>query len=193
MKNNYTVYMHIFPTNKVYIGITKRKPKYRWNNGNAYYHNLYMRRAIEKYGWENVKHEILYEGLTKEEAEQKEIELIAKYNSANDMYGYNIEKGGSVNKKISVESKNKMSKSRIGHIVKEETKEKIRQKLKGTRHGYSLISMKKINMYDLNNNFIKSFDCMKDCQRELNIPIQHISLCCKNKLKKTHGYIFKYK
>ena len=162
MKNNYTVYMHIFPNNKVYIGITKMNIKKRWLNGRGYKTSKKLNYAIQKYGWENVNHKILYEGLTKEEAEQKEIELIAQYHSTNDMCGYNIEKGGSVNKKISVESKNKMSKSRIGHIVKEETKEKIRQKLKGTRHGYSLISMKKINMYDLNNNFIKSFDCNEE-------------------------------
>ena len=32
----YTVYKHISPSGKVYIGITKRKPEYRWNKGKGY-------------------------------------------------------------------------------------------------------------------------------------------------------------
>ena len=32
----YTVYKHISPSGKVYIGITKRKPEYRWNKGKSY-------------------------------------------------------------------------------------------------------------------------------------------------------------
>jgi hypothetical protein len=35
--------------------------------------------AIKKYGWENIKHEVLFEGLTKQEADKKEIELITYY------------------------------------------------------------------------------------------------------------------
>lgn len=31
--NNYCVYKHTSPSGKVYAGITKLKPKYRWNNG----------------------------------------------------------------------------------------------------------------------------------------------------------------
>lgn len=47
MKNNYTVYMHIFPNNKVYIGITSRNPKYRWNNGKNYKKQCLIARAIQ--------------------------------------------------------------------------------------------------------------------------------------------------
>ena len=32
----WTVYRHIAPSGKVYIGITCQKPEYRWNNGNGY-------------------------------------------------------------------------------------------------------------------------------------------------------------
>lgn len=34
--NNYCVYKHTSPSGKVYVGITKLKPKYRWNNGKGY-------------------------------------------------------------------------------------------------------------------------------------------------------------
>ena len=33
--NCYTVYEHIAPNGKKYIGITRRKPEYRWNHGRA--------------------------------------------------------------------------------------------------------------------------------------------------------------
>lgn len=105
----YTVYMHITPSNKRYIGITCKKTKYRWNNGKGYKNNKHFYSAIIKYGWENIEHIILFENLTKEEAEQKEIELIKKYSSNNREYGYNIENGGKCVGRVSDETKNKLS------------------------------------------------------------------------------------
>ena len=75
---SYTVYKHTSPNNKVYIGITSRKPEYRWNSGKGYINNKYFTTAINKYGWNEFEHSILYENLSKEEAETKEIELIKK-------------------------------------------------------------------------------------------------------------------
>ena len=69
--------MHICPNNKKYIGITKQNTKYRWGHGTNYSNNKHFTNAIKKYSWENIQHKILYEHLTKEEAEQKEIELIS--------------------------------------------------------------------------------------------------------------------
>lgn len=91
---NYTVYMHISPNNKRYIGITGRKPEHRWNSGRGYKYNEYFYRAICKYGWENFQHIIIAKGLSKEEAEWLEIELIKKWNSSSREYGYNITLGG---------------------------------------------------------------------------------------------------
>lgn len=100
----YTVYKHTNKINgKCYIGITNRKPEARWgNNGRGYltitkngaYCQPKFANAILKYSWDNFEHEILYTGLSKEEALQKEIELIAYYDSTNQDKGYNIEIGG---------------------------------------------------------------------------------------------------
>lgn len=91
----YCVYKHTFPNNKVYIGITSLNPLRRWKqNGMGYKGQRFVFNAILKYGWDNIKHEILYSNLTKEEACQKEIELIAEYKSNNRKYGYNISIGG---------------------------------------------------------------------------------------------------
>lgn len=95
IENTYSVYCH---TNKIngkrYIGITKQNPLKRWGTNGCNYKKLNFYRAIQKYGWDNFKHEILFENLSKEDAENKEIELIAKYNTRDDMFGYNIAIGG---------------------------------------------------------------------------------------------------
>ena len=33
MKNNWTVYRHISPSGKVYVGITSMQPELRWSKG----------------------------------------------------------------------------------------------------------------------------------------------------------------
>ena len=95
MKNKklWCVYKHTSPSGKVYIGITCQNPKYRWANGNGYKGQGFYY-AIQKYGWENFKHEILEENLTEEEACEKEKVYIKLYNSRNKNYGYNRTNGG---------------------------------------------------------------------------------------------------
>ena len=118
MNNNYCVYIHTSPSNKRYIGITSQKPERRWRkNGIGYKNHVFFWNAIQKYGWENFKHEILYTNLTKEEAEQKEIELIAYYKSNQSEYGYNLSSGGesgSKGYKHTEEVKKRMSENRKG-------------------------------------------------------------------------------
>ena len=82
---------------KKYIGITCRKPERRFgNNGNNYKDAPLFWNAIQKYGWNKFKHEILFEGLTKEAACKKEIELIQEYCTTDPDYGYNIHPGGGI-------------------------------------------------------------------------------------------------
>ena len=95
-KRNYIVYCHVFSNNKKYFGITCQGYKKRWGKGGTGYKGQFVYYAIEKYGWHNTKHYILFKNLTREEAEQKEIELIAKYNTTDRRYGYNVSKGGDI-------------------------------------------------------------------------------------------------
>lgn len=90
----YIVYEHISPSNKKYIGITCQTPEQRWRNGNGYKQSTAFYNAIQKYGWENFQHNILFENLTAEEAIEKEKELIQKYKTFDKNYGYNILSGG---------------------------------------------------------------------------------------------------
>lgn len=110
-RHSYSVYKHTSPSGKVYIGITSMPPKVRWSAG--YKDCKAFHRAIQKYGWENIKSEVLFTGLSREEAFAKEIELIDKYNSTNSDFGYNISKGGKaplLGLPVSPETRAKLSK-----------------------------------------------------------------------------------
>lgn len=92
------VYMHVNKVNnKKYVGITGQKRIWdRWRSDGSGYKTQIFWRAIEKYGWENFDHIILYEGLSEQEAINKEMELIQKYNTTDPKNGYNISEGGDV-------------------------------------------------------------------------------------------------
>ena len=209
-ENCYTVYMHICPNGKKYIGITKLKPNIRWKNGKSYKGCVLFDKAIKKYGWDNMQHLVLYEKLKKEEAEQKEIELIAKYKSNNKKYGYNIENGGHVNcvndetrKKISIRTKEAMQRPEVkknmsiaqhnrisplkGRKLTEEHKEKLRISHIGKNTGKRTEEQK--------NNMIKNnkrkkkvlcienniiFESLHEANRKMNIDYRNIQRSCKN-------------
>lgn len=117
MKNDniYVVYMHVNKINdKKYVGVTCRKPEYRWNYGKGYWQNKHFYNAINKYGWDNFEHLILFSNLTHDEACEKERELIEYYNSNNQKYGYNNTSGGDVNFALSEEAKIKISEANKG-------------------------------------------------------------------------------
>lgn len=90
--SDYIVYCHIFPNGKRYIGITKTSVDKRWCNGNGYMTQSKIARAIKKYGWENVVHEVLAVGLDHDKANEMEQYYIAKYDTLNN--GYNATIGG---------------------------------------------------------------------------------------------------
>lgn len=133
-ENNYVVYKHTSPNDKVYIGITCRKPEYRWNNGKGYKDSPKFYRSIQKYGWNNFKHEILYSGLNEISAKLIEEDLIYYYKKLN--ISLNISDGGDGSRGVimSEETRKKMSDAKKGKTsnrkgvkLSEETKEKIRK------------------------------------------------------------------
>jgi group I intron endonuclease len=129
--------VHIAPNGKKYYGITKRKPEYRWNNGKGYSNNQYFTKAINKYGWDNIQHIVLHEGLDKEEAGELEQYMIQWYDTANRHYGYNISLGGE-NSSPTEETRKKLSEAGKGRIVSEETRKKLSEAHKGKCAGRKL-------------------------------------------------------
>jgi group I intron endonuclease len=130
MKNEYCVYMHTFPNGKRYIGQTKQKPEYRWSNGNGYKGCSYVFSAIKKYGWNNIQHEVLIDGICREEADKWEDSLIALYRTNEKAYGYNLRSGGTSGYEYTCEVKAKMSANRKGKKQSEETRKKHSEALK---------------------------------------------------------------
>lgn len=212
----FIVYKHTTPSGKVYIGITSQTPSKRWLSGHGYTHNDYFYKAIQKYGWENITHEILFDSLTKEEACAKEIELITYYKSNQREYGYNISTGGDgVNGyKHNEERKAKMttmwSKGHIpwnkGKTTPLETRLKQSKRKRGKpspRKGvkltqdqiekHRLLVSKPVSQYTLNGELIQHWESAKVAAKTLNICHSNINSCCRKRLKSAGGFMWKYK
>lgn len=94
-ERKFTVYMHTSPNGKKYIGITCQDVDKRWgSNGTGYRRCTYFGNAIKKYGWDNIQHDVLSEGLTEAEAKQCEKDLIVEYKTRDPSFGYNMTDGG---------------------------------------------------------------------------------------------------
>ena len=142
----YCVYRHTFPNGKVYIGYTGQKPVDRWCNGTGYKNQQLVYRAILRYGWDNITHDVISTGLTLKQASNLEVELINAYDSTNPERGYNVSRGGvggpglcgekhpMYGKTHTEESRKKISESLCGRAspmkgqhTSDEVKEKLRK------------------------------------------------------------------
>ena len=181
-ERNYIVYVHIFPNGKRYVGITKLDPKKRWGKDGHKYKKQYVYKAIQKYGWSNIEHKILFNNLTEKEAKQKEIELIEQYNTTNKLYGYNITTGGegASGYHLTEKHKNAISKAisgrnnpmfgikgdnhhMYGKHLTEEHKSKISKSHKGIKHteeSKKKISINHADVNGINNPRAKSVICI---------------------------------
>ena len=203
MKNNYTVYKHTAPNGKVYIGITSTNPVARWGkSGLGYKRNKHFFNAILKYGWDNIKHEILFTGLTQEEACKKETELIAESRSNLFEFGYNRSAGGekiAYGVKRTAEERKKISDGHIGQTPwnkGKKTSAEVREKLSvshtGIFDGAKNPHAKKIYQISIDGNLVKIWDCVSDASRELKICLSSISFCAKGRYKTAGGFVWKY-
>lgn len=212
----YCVYKHTFPNKKVYIGITAQNPIKRWANGFGYKKQPYIYNAICKYGWNNIIHEILYSGLSKECAEKTEIELITVYKSNRREYGYNVANGGNTIGSVSDETRKKISSSLKG-IPKErspfkgkkhrpESKIKLSNKRKGKlnpMYGRQLSDETKTKMRSshINGALCKSIKCLEtgeifvsasDVARKMNLSQGNVSSVARGEREHTKGFHFMY-
>lgn len=90
------IYKHTFPNGKVYFGYTSSKnPNKRWGKNGDGYKTQPVYDAIEHFGWDNIKHEIIAKGIsTVTEAKTLEKKLINEHRSNDIHFGYNFTPGG---------------------------------------------------------------------------------------------------
>lgn len=145
-------------------------PEQRWQGGISGYKGQVFENAIKKYGWENIKHDILYSNLTKEEASLKEKELISEYKTTESKYGYNISSGGISDKSFSEYTKQQMS---INHAD-----------VSGNKNPRA----RKVICLETN----EIFETIKDAAEKYNVDRSCISDCCTGKHKTCKELHFQY-
>ena len=92
--NVYTVYVHVCPDGKRYVGMTRQDVYKRWHGGSGYKNQKEFYKAISEFGWENIEHQIVAENVDLKTAGEKEQELIKKYDTQNPEHGFNTKNGG---------------------------------------------------------------------------------------------------
>lgn len=87
------VYKHTFPDGSVYIGQTRSgHTEERWQRGRGYQGQKKVFSAIVKYGWDNILHEVIEDGIPDDKIDERERYFIKAYNATKD--GYNSSPGG---------------------------------------------------------------------------------------------------
>lgn len=202
---NWTVYRHISPSGKVYVGITSRATKKRWAYGYGYKNSTMFKSAILKYGWNNIKHEVLFTGLTEERAKKLEIDLIRHYKNLG--ISYNITDGGDGHLGCSwcpsIELRKKWSEQRKGRKLTKEWKDKISKATKGKVFRRDIIEKaakasgkaraKAIVQYSLDGTVVKEWSSIREAARAFNVFPADLLKCCQGKRKTRVGFMWKYK
>lgn len=112
MSRDYAIYCHTTPSGKRYIGQTRQSLNARWQNGRGYATNDYFTKAINKYGWDNIKHSVLCWCSSKDAANFLEQWFIKEYDTHNKKHGYNLTLGGD---------------GGLGRVITDEYREKMRR------------------------------------------------------------------
>ena len=181
-ENCWSVYKHTTPSNKVYIGITSKSPKDRWAYGYGYRKNDHFSKAIKKYGWDNIQHEILHTNLTQTEAEIIEKNLIALHKSNNKDYGYNNDNGGIGGKyRKTEEEKIKQSKDKKEKWANPKYREMVLDKLIA-KHGL------KVECIETG----KKYKSLIEAANDINGYAKIIKMCCNGERNEYKGFHWRY-
>ena len=222
--NQWTVYVHIVPkelsgykNDKYYVGITSVGVKNRWHGGSNYKGQIFYN-AIKKYGWNNIKHEIIAEHLTKDEACNFEKTLISLLNSTHREYGYNAHIGGEGGNRKELKAirqyttdgvfiKEFISSAEAGREIGcERTNITHACKNHSQSHGYlwrysdeeppqryRKKRQKSVIQKDLDGNLIKEYWTLSEAAKETGIGRDNILRCIKGKNRHASGYLWFYK
>lgn len=202
----YLVYKYTSPTNKYYIGQTSYSVEKRRGNNSFYKYadSPAFYQALQKYGVENFKCEILKEGLTKKEADYWERYYIAFFHSFREQ-GYNLTLGGDGNQKYNHEE---IVKDYLSGMTKSEILQKYKccsETYKRILHSAGIDGQKRINrqagkyhakavlQFSLDNKFIAEYPSLSEAGRATGVVPQNIGMVCRGQRPTAGGFIWKYK
>ncbi len=164
----WSVYIHTFPNGKKYVGMCKSSPMRRWGTvGRNYKKHPVMYAAIQKYGWDNVAHEIVASNLTQEEALRMEESLIAQYKTFPPSlgFGYNCTSGGE--SRLPTDEERKMTSERSKKWWENpENKERMRAIRTGSKRDYSPELRKQIG--EMLSSFNRGKHLSEDHKRKIS-------------------------
>lgn len=136
---------------KKYIGLSINKKK--WFRDSYYGSGKLIKKAIEKYGKENFTKEIVKEFDTEKECREYERLLIESYNAVDDPMFYNLAPGG-------------YGGACKGHIVNEETREKIKKRNSGENHFFKKMSIEEQKEFSNRMSLLKMGSVQSEETRE---------------------------
>lgn len=158
--------------------------------------------AIEEFGWRNIRHTILAEGLTREEADAMEARMVAECRSNDPEHGYNVREGGFA-APLDPASRERIRQANIGKHLSEETKAKIRATTTGMpkseEHARHISEGQKGRPSKLGKPVVRVEDgvvfpstrrAATAMGHELNASL--ISSCCRGERKSAWGYHWRY-
>ena len=122
MKKLYIVYVHITPDGMHYYGVTSNI-KRRWECNGIRYKRTSLQPYIEQYGWDNIKHIVLFRDKSKEDALKIENFLIET--AQEDGVCINQRRSGLVSKE---EGYQREYQREYHREYREQNREKIREK-----------------------------------------------------------------
>ena len=153
--------------------------------------------AIIKYGWDNIKHEVLFKYLSKERACKLEQELIKHYKGLN--LSYNTTDGGEGiwGYKFTPEQITRLSESHKGIKQSEETIAKRVKSNTGKRRSdeQKMKRSKPVVQCTKDGQFIAEYFGVREAERRTGIKGCHIGQCCDNSSnrKTAGGFIWRWK
>lgn len=223
----YTIYKLIDPeTNEVrYIGLTfntlKQRLKSHYSEKSKSHKSNWVQKLRSK-GLKPIIESIESDILSYDEVCEKEIYYINKYKSEGHRLT-NMASGGNKNKKMSDETRRKMSESAKNRdfklVLSDETKKILSEKAKerfnddnererlriaNKRYEESKSDEEKLQdilkqnnkfilQYDKDMNLIGEYPSIRDAERKTGIFRSNITKCCKKKVKSAGDFIWKYK
>lgn len=226
MDNGYIIYKLTSPSGGVYIGQTSKTIEERGGKNGQYY--VYKRKngkyiqplianAIIKYGWDNFTKEVLFENLTKKEADILEIRTIEEYRKIGKCY--NVANGGDGLNGVNERGIKQYTLS--GEFVKEWNSIKEAEEFLGKKAQANIcaccLGRKKraygfiwryhdsdlpitplqpyrttIGQYDHEGNLLNTFKSIKEASLSLGISETGIGNVLHNRAKTSGGYFWKF-